>query len=163
MSELTQAIIVRAVQSGDLIHKSDAGGDDPTVQTPQPGEVPASSAPVLIPKADAELAVALAYKRAGYVARKRADALREFKPEGWGPLGGIVGVAVDIEAAILSLAPVDALAEVARMRAEMDALMTALIWCSGSDDFQVDGKAREGWLKLCAPLLQRATLKGDTP
>jgi len=30
----------------------------------------------------------------------------------------------------------------------------ALIWCSGSEDFQVDGKARKGWLKLCRPLLQ---------
>lgn len=30
----------------------------------------------------------------------------------------------------------------------------ALIWCSGSDDFQVGGKAREGWEKICVPLLK---------
>lgn len=31
----------------------------------------------------------------------------------------------------------------------------ALIWCSGSPDFAVDGSSREGWDKLCAPLLGR--------
>ena len=31
----------------------------------------------------------------------------------------------------------------------------ALIWCSGSDDFQVDGKARKGWEKICLPLLKK--------
>lgn len=30
----------------------------------------------------------------------------------------------------------------------------ALIWCSGSDDFQIGGKAREGWEKICLPLLK---------
>jgi hypothetical protein len=35
----------------------------------------------------------------------------------------------------------------------MDRMREALIWCSGSDDFQEGGKAREGWLKLCAPLI----------
>ena len=34
----------------------------------------------------------------------------------------------------------------------------ALIWCSGSEDFQTDGQARAGWLKLCAPLIDRAAL-----
>ena len=34
----------------------------------------------------------------------------------------------------------------------------ALIWCSGSEDFQADGQARAGWLKLCAPLIDRAAL-----
>jgi len=27
-------------------------------------------------------------------------------------------------------------------------LEEALIWCSGSEDFQEGGKAREGWLKV---------------
>ena len=31
----------------------------------------------------------------------------------------------------------------------------ALIWCSGSDDFQVGGKARKGWEKICLPLLKK--------
>jgi len=31
----------------------------------------------------------------------------------------------------------------------------ALIWCSGSDDFQVGGKARKGWEKICLPLLKQ--------
>jgi len=30
----------------------------------------------------------------------------------------------------------------------------ALIWCSGSEDFQVGGKARKGWEKICLPLLR---------
>lgn len=29
----------------------------------------------------------------------------------------------------------------------------ALIWCSGSEDFQLEGKARKGWEKICIPLL----------
>lgn len=37
-------------------------------------------------------------------------------------------------------------------------LQAALQWCSGSDDFQEGGKAREGWLKVCAPLLDHAAL-----
>lgn len=36
------------------------------------------------------------------------------------------------------------------------ALMEALIWCSAASDFQEGGIAREGWLKLCAPLLKGA-------
>jgi hypothetical protein len=35
----------------------------------------------------------------------------------------------------------------------------ALIWCSGSADFNEGGFAREGWQKLCAPLLA-ASKKG---
>lgn len=40
-----------------------------------------------------------------------------------------------------------------KAEAEVARLREALIWCSGSDDFQDGGKAREGWLKLCAPLI----------
>jgi hypothetical protein len=44
------------------------------------------------------------------------------------------------------------------MRDKSDArvreLETALIWCSGSPDFNEGGQARAGWLKLCAPLLK---------
>ena len=29
-----------------------------------------------------------------------------------------------------------------------------LLWCSGSADFNEGGVAREGWLKVCAPLLK---------
>jgi len=32
-------------------------------------------------------------------------------------------------------------------------LFDALIWCSAASDFQPGGKARKGWLKLCAPLI----------
>ena len=31
----------------------------------------------------------------------------------------------------------------------------ALIWCSGSEDFQIGGKARKGWEKICLPLIKR--------
>jgi hypothetical protein len=33
----------------------------------------------------------------------------------------------------------------------------ALIWCSGSEDFQLEGKARKGWEKICLPLLSETT------
>lgn len=33
-------------------------------------------------------------------------------------------------------------------------LRNALLFCSGAEDFQIGGKAREGWEKLCVPLLQ---------
>lgn len=32
-------------------------------------------------------------------------------------------------------------------------LLEAVQWCSGADDFQENGQARLGWLRLCAPLL----------
>jgi len=34
-------------------------------------------------------------------------------------------------------------------------LETALLWCSGSADFNEGGVARKGWQKLCAPLLAK--------
>lgn len=37
---------------------------------------------------------------------------------------------------------------------ERDALLSALQWCGGSADFNTDGKARKGWLKICAPFLK---------
>jgi len=40
-------------------------------------------------------------------------------------------------------------------KSKIGKLKEALIWCSGSEDFQVGGKARKGWLKLCKPLLQK--------
>lgn len=44
------------------------------------------------------------------------------------------------------------------LEAKLEELRQALLWCSGSADFNEGGVAREGWLKVCAPLL-----KGDTP
>lgn len=37
---------------------------------------------------------------------------------------------------------------------EIDKYKDALIWCSGSSDFQLEGQARKGWEKLCVPLLK---------
>jgi hypothetical protein len=39
-------------------------------------------------------------------------------------------------------------------RAKLEELRQALLWCSGSADFNEGGVAREGWLKVCAPLLK---------
>lgn len=39
-------------------------------------------------------------------------------------------------------------------QARADRLKAALFWCSGSADFNDGGVAREGWLKVCAPLLK---------
>lgn len=38
--------------------------------------------------------------------------------------------------------------------ARVKALSEALVWCSGSSDFNEGGQARVGWLKLCAPLIE---------
>jgi len=32
----------------------------------------------------------------------------------------------------------------------------ALIWCSASEDFQIGGKARKGWEKICKPLIKKS-------
>ena len=45
------------------------------------------------------------------------------------------------------------------MSSRENELKKALEWCSGSDDFQDGGKAREGWLKICVPLLQNAPVE----
>ena len=45
-------------------------------------------------------------------------------------------------------------------KSKIEKLKEALIWCSGSDDFQVGGKARKGWLKLCVPLLREKQKSG---
>ena len=50
----------------------------------------------------------------------------------------------------------DAQIELLRLRAERDAMFEALVWCSGASDFQPDGKARDGWLSLCRPLIDTA-------
>lgn len=49
-------------------------------------------------------------------------------------------------------------ATIAEQAKQIEALREALIWCSGSNDFNEGGQAREGWLKLCAPLLAHAAL-----
>lgn len=38
-------------------------------------------------------------------------------------------------------------------------LEEALLWCSGSNDFNEGGVAEKGWLKICAPIL--AALQED--
>ena len=43
--------------------------------------------------------------------------------------------------------------EVQQLRDQIAKLKEALIWCSGSADFGDGGQAREGWLKVCEPLL----------
>lgn len=41
-----------------------------------------------------------------------------------------------------------------RIREEVEGYKDALIWCSGSEDFQLGGRAREGWEKICMTLLK---------
>jgi hypothetical protein len=43
--------------------------------------------------------------------------------------------------------------EVDRLQTKVRAMQDALVWCSGSNDFSPGGQARDGWLKLVAPLL----------
>ena len=63
---------------------------------------------------------------------------------------------------------VDARAKITRLTEALRAaeerekgFVDALIWCSGSADFNEGGQAREGWLKLCRPLID-AALKGPS-
>lgn len=42
------------------------------------------------------------------------------------------------------------------LRERIAQLEDALIWCSGSNDFAPGGKAREGWERICKPLLTPA-------
>lgn len=46
--------------------------------------------------------------------------------------------------------------ELARVKAERDALLEALRWDSGSDDFADNGIASSGWERMCAPLIEQA-------
>jgi hypothetical protein len=36
----------------------------------------------------------------------------------------------------------------------LDDYIEALVWCSGASDFAPEGKAREGWEKIVAPLIK---------
>ena len=45
--------------------------------------------------------------------------------------------------------------ELEAVKRERDQFLDALQWCSASSDFQVGGYARRGWLKLCAPLIEK--------
>ena len=40
------------------------------------------------------------------------------------------------------------------LEAKLAEFRHALFWCGGSADFNEGGVAREGWLKMCAPLLK---------
>ena len=44
-------------------------------------------------------------------------------------------------------------------------LVEALQWCSGASVFAPGGKARRGWLKICAPLIKesRPTVRAKRP
>ena len=55
---------------------------------------------------------------------------------------------------IRALATPDQTAALDKLIAEaVGPYVEALIWCSGSPDFNDGGFARKGWLKLCAPLI----------
>lgn len=46
----------------------------------------------------------------------------------------------------------------------LDGYREALIWCGGSADFNEGGQAREGWLKICRPLINgKLPSEKDTP
>jgi hypothetical protein len=46
------------------------------------------------------------------------------------------------------------------LRALVDKYREALIWCSGSADFNDGGRARDGWMRICAPLLAAPKVQG---
>ena len=56
---------------------------------------------------------------------------------------------------------VEAIEELETIKKERDDFLGALQWCSASQDFQVGGYARKGWLKLCAPLIARTPYSSE--
>ena len=79
---------------------------------------------------------------------QRGAITEEIAHELWAEIDALRGLVGDYQAYSDSLT--------ARVRELEDALgeyRDALIWCSGSDDFNVGGRARKGWLKVCAPLI----------
>ena len=51
--------------------------------------------------------------------------------------------------------------EIERLSDKLEKAVEALLWCSGSADFNEGGVAREGWLKVCAPLLKGESQNGQ--
>lgn len=47
-----------------------------------------------------------------------------------------------------------------RLEGDIDELLEALVWCSGSADFGPGGYAHKGWVKECRPLLDRLIPRG---
>ena len=47
------------------------------------------------------------------------------------------------------------------LEAKLAKAVEALLWCSGSADFNEGGVARKGWLKVCEPIIF-AELTGET-
>lgn len=75
--------------------------------------------------------------------------VRSMQPEETHPIDAWNNRASDAEIARLT--------EALRAAEEREkASIDALIWCSGSQDFNEGGQAREGWLKLCRPLIDAA-------
>ena len=73
---------------------------------------------------------------------------------GAGPCQDTANCSAEDAAAIRALATPDQTAAMDKLIAEAEApYLEALIWCSGSPDFNDGGFARKGWLKLCAPLI----------
>lgn len=46
-----------------------------------------------------------------------------------------------------------------KQHAIINKLLDALLWCSGSGDFNEGGQARKGWLKLCQPIIDEFRTK----
>ena len=73
---------------------------------------------------------------------------------GAGPCQDAANCAAKDAASIRALATPDQTAALDKLIAEaVGPYLEALIWCSGSPDFNDGGFARKGWLKLCAPLI----------
>lgn len=79
---------------------------------------------------------------------------------GAGPCQDTANCAAKDADAIRALATPDQRSALDRLIAEaVEPYVAALIWCSGSADFNEGGVAEKGWQKLCAPLLA-ASKKG---
>jgi hypothetical protein len=50
--------------------------------------------------------------------------------------------------------------EIEALTAKLAKAVEALLWCSGSADFNEGGIARKGWLKVCAPIIH-AEIEGS--
>lgn len=74
--------------------------------------------------------------------------------------GGAEDVAFMLSEAALTRTTPDQTAALDKLIADaVEPYVEALLWCSGSADFNEGGVAEKGWRKLCAPLLA-ASKKG---
>ncbi len=77
----------------------------------------------------------------------------------WKPLPDLMGILIQLSNAVTIAR--DYKVEIKRLRSELVKYDEALLWCSAASDFHPGGYAREGWERICQPLIA-AGIRKDT-